>query len=148
MKRTPKILLTVICISASIASNAGNIAGRSTSVLGHMTVTLLTPAALIQSKEIKFSNISLTDSINQQTETGLIKVVGNIADFNVTVANRDMDINYGDTRIHLGDISTNSSSNSDGSNSINMGASISKASDGDLAMLQDESPLSVTINYN
>lgn len=113
-----------------------------------MTVTLLTPAALIQSKEIKFSNISLTDSINQQTETGLIKVVGNIADFNVTVANRDMDINYGDTRIHLGDISTNSSSNSDGSNSINMGASISKASDGDLAMLQDESPLSVTINYN
>lgn len=148
MKRTPKILLTAVCICASIASNAGNIAGRSTSVLGHMSVTLLTPAALINSKEIKFSNVSLNESTNQQTETGLIKVVGNLSEFSVTVANKDMGIRYGDTRIHLDDISANSTSNSDGSRNINMGATISKASDGDLAMLENESPLSVTINYN
>lgn len=125
-------------------------AGRSpmsTTAVGHMCVTLLTPAALTQSQSLEFKSVNASkESTAFTTQQGVIKVGGNNSAYSVTLSANTLGINNNGKSIEVESISATPQTDNYGSSSILLGGSV-KVSEG-LAYQTESAALSITVNYN
>jgi len=149
MKPTRNLFLLATLIGISFQSYAQSGRGpMSTTAIGHMAVTLLSPAAVSTIQDLSFSNVSLrSSSTNGEMQMGTLRVQGNKATYDVTVSNRAIGFNQKGSTISIDHFSTYSDTDFNGASTINIGATmhVKKA-----VPSTDEqvSPLAVTINYN
>ena len=120
----------------------------STTAIGHMAVTLLSPAAVSTIQDLSFNNFSLhSSSTNSEMQMGTLRVQGNKSTYDVTVSNRTIGFNQKGSNISIDNFATYSDTDLNGVGIINIGATmhVQKA-----ILNADEkvSPLAVTINYN
>jgi len=162
MKSTRYLLLLAALIGITFQSYAQSGRGpMSTTAIGHMAVTLLSPAAVSTVQDLSFSNVSLRASSssnasensaslmasNGDMQMGSLKVQGNRATYSVTVTNCSMGFNQNGSSISIGNFSTTSNTDINGASTIYIGAtmSIKKAV---VHTIESVSPVAVTINYN
>lgn len=149
MKTTRKLLILAAILGTSSVLNATGRAPLSTTAIGHMCVTLLTPAALSESKALQFNAINLNTndagSVINNVQNGEIKVLGNTAEFAVTVFNNTIGVNQNGMNLAVENFTATANFDENGSGTINLGGTM-KVSE-ELA-LNESSPLSVMVNYN
>lgn len=140
-------LLLMTLLGYSTFALAGGRTPLSTTAVGHMCVTLLTPAALTQSQTLEFKNISSSkESTAFTTQEGVIKVGGNNSAYSVTVSANSLGINNNGKSIEVEAISAIQQTDIYGSSSIILGGNV-KVSEG-LAYNAESAALAVTVNYN
>lgn len=139
MKAIVKILFAALTLVSTTVLQAGNANSYSTTAVGHMAVTLLAPAALINQSSIQFENVGTESTSIQQTGYGNVKIAGNRATYSVTISNQST---------ILENLTALSNTDFDGATSINIGASLHLSDNNDLASIHEESPVIVTVNYN
>jgi len=160
MTRNLYILAILIGITFQSYAQSGR-GPMSTTAIGHMCVTLLSPAAVSTVQTLNFSNVSLRSTSssnasensasltvsNGDMQMGSLKVQGNKATYSVTVSNRTMGFNQNGSGISIDNFSATSNTDYNGASTIYIGATmnVKKA-----VVNTDESvsPLAVTINYN
>ena len=148
------ILLTGMSLSA-IAQSSGR-SPISVTAIGHMAVTLLSPAALSAPQNLEFNDIQLRSSeatsgaVECDMKMATVRVSGNRATYAVTVSNGNLGINQNGNRLSVGNFSTSTMEES-GSTSIYIGATMSIVKRGVVAIAEakdSNNPLAITINYN
>jgi hypothetical protein len=162
MKSTRNLLLFAALIGISFQSQAQSGRGpMSTTVVGHMAVTLLSPAAISSIQDLSFNNVSLRSStsaantdnsaslsaVNGDMQMGSLKVQGNKATFSVTVSNRSIGLNQNGANISIDNFSTYSNNDYNGASTIYIGATM-RVKKAVVDTNENTSPLAVTINYN
>lgn len=157
MKSTRNLLLIAALIGISFQSHAQSGRGpMSTTAIGHMAVTLLSPAAVSTEQVLSFSNVSLRNAsessasltaTNSDARMGTLKVQGNRATYSVTITDRAIGFNQNGSRISIGQFSTYSNTDINGASTIYIGATmnVKKAV---VNTNEHVSPIAVTINYN
>lgn len=154
--RARRIILTSIALAilthAAIAQKASGF--NSATAIGHMAVTLLTPAALSNTRSLSFSNIGLPayssenreHRIETEMQTASVKVFGNNTTYNVSVPDALVFNGINGKGITLDEIFVRSESGFNGSGTIYIGAKMrihnSKPNN------ESNRPMAVTINYN
>lgn len=148
-------LLTSMSLSA-FAQSSGR-SPISVTAIGHMAVTLLSPAALSAPQNLEFNDIQLRSSevasgaVNYDMKMATVRVSGNKATYAVTVSNGNLGINQNGNRLSVGNFSTSTSMEESGSTSIYIGATMSIMKRGVVAKTENNdssNPLAITINYN
>ena len=151
------LYLLTLLIGMTFQSNAQS--GRSTSAIGHMCVTLLSPAALSSLQDLSFNNVSLRSAGNTNegsasltVENGAmqmasLRVQGSKATYSVTVNNRSMGFNQNGRNISVENFSTTTNTNYNDASIIYIGATM-RVKKAVVDTNENVSPLAVTINYN
>lgn len=157
MKSTRNLLLIAALIGITFQSHAQSGRGpMSTTAIGHMAVTLLSPAAVSTEQVLSFSNVSLRNAsessaslttLNNGTQMGTLKVQGNRATYSVTVSNRSIGFNQNGSSVSIGRFSTICDTDINGSSTIYIGATMNVKKT-EVNTSESVSPLAVTINYN
>lgn len=159
MKTKSALLLMTLLASMSLSAFAQS-SGRSpisVTAIGHMAVTLLSPAALSVPQNLEFNNIQLRSSevasgaVDCDMKMATVRVSGTRATYSVTVSNDQMGFNQNGNRLSVGNFSTSTSMEDSGSSSIYIGATMSIAKRGVVAIANNNgsnNPLAITINYN
>lgn len=155
MRLKPALLLILFWTSATLSMFAQS-SGRSpisVSAIGHMSVTLLSPAALTSSQNLEFNDIQLRSAstsaaIDCDMTMASVHVSGTQATYAVTVSNHNLGINQNGNAFSVGQFSTRTSMEESGSSSIYIGATMSIVKRNAVAMVEYNGPLAITINYN
>jgi hypothetical protein len=152
MKTTRRLLVLAAMMGYALVSFAGGRAPMSTTAIGHMCVTLLTPAAITQGQDLQFKDINLQTANGATAECdmsmGTIKVVGNKATYAVTVSNSSMGFSQNGRNVSVDHFSAVTSVDMNGESNIQIGG-LMKVSDPLVLSTADfASPLAVTVNYN
>jgi len=158
---TRNLYILAILIGLTFQLNAQGRGPMTTTAIGHMCVTLLSPAALSNGQALNFNNVSLRSSsssnasdnsasltaVNGDMQMGSLKVQGIKATYSVTVSNRSMGFNQNGSSISIDNFSTTSNTDNNGASTIYIGATmnVKKAV---VSTKDNVSPLAVTINYN
>jgi|GEM_PF-3181685 len=157
---TRNLYLLALLIGITFQSFAQSGRGpMSTTAIGHMCVTLLSPAALSTIQDLSFSNVTLRSAAssdegsasltvaNEASQMASLRVQGSKATYSVTVTNRSMGFNQNGRNISVENFSTTSNTDYDGASTIYIGATmhVKKAV---VDTNENVSPLAVTINYN
>lgn len=156
MKMKPAILLILLwaCATASIYSQVGSRSPISISAIGHMSVTLLSPAAITASQNLEFNDIQLRSAQNTSgavdcdMSMASVRVSGTQATYAVTVSNNQMGFNQNGNTLSIGNFSAVSSEEPSGSSSVYIGATMSIQKRKAVAIAESSTPLTITINYN
>ncbi len=146
MKATVRNLVLTALIGISPMALAGNGTRFSTTVVGHMSVTLLTPAAVTQNQAMQFTSKSGASSSFDATK-GSIQIHGNSSTYAVTVENASTNFSQNGKSISIEDFSATTKLSDNGTNNIFLDGNI-KVVDNIAMNNTQASPLSVTINYN
>lgn len=160
MKQILYILVLLIGISFQSYAQSGK-GLMSNTAIGHICVTLLSPAAISSVQDLSFSNVSLRSSYNvdpaeestrlkvanENMQMASLKVQGNKASYSVTVTNRTLGFNqYGNT-ISVGNFSATSNYETNGTSTIHIGATMHVRNA--IVDINDKvSQFAVTVNYN
>jgi uncharacterized membrane protein len=119
----------------------------STTVVGHMAVTLVSPAALTEAQSLRFENINLNNTESLGTECnmtmGSVKVKGNTSTYSVTVSGGAITGNG----ISVDQFTATSNTDASGASNILIGGTLS-ANQENLSALAQNEPLAVTVNFN
>ena len=158
---TRSLYILAILIGLTFQLNAQGRGPMTTTAIGHMCVTLLSPAALSNGQALNFNNVSLRSSsstnaadnsasltaLSGDMQMGSLKVQGNKATYSVTVSNHSMGFNQNGSSISIDNFSTTSNTDNNGASTIYIGATmnVKKAV---VNTNEKVSPLAVTINYN
>jgi hypothetical protein len=143
------MLISLTTYGQSAARNSISI-----SAIGHMAVTLLSPAALTSQQNLAFNDIQLRSgqstsaSVDCDVTKASIRVSGNAATYSVTVSNGNMGVNQKGNNLNIGNFSAVCESEPSGSSSIYIGATMSIAKSQTLAASANHDPLTIIINYN
>jgi hypothetical protein len=133
----------------------GEIRGpMATSAIGHMAVTLLSPATLTSAQNIEFNDISLR-SVNATSAVAdydmsrtSIRVSGTHATYTVTVNNKKLGFSQNGKTLSVSNFSSVSTMDETGVSNIYFGATIRISKKEAAAVAETSSPLAVIINYN
>jgi hypothetical protein len=149
MKTIFRNLALTAIIGISPMAFAGNGSPLSTTVVGHMCVTLLSPVAVSQNKALQFTSTTSNASVSSTFDAtkGTIKIAGNTSAYSITVSNKSTNFSQNGKNIAIEDFSATSNTNENGSSSILLDGNI-KVSETVAMSSIPTSPLSVTINYN
>lgn len=156
MKTKSALLLSLLLTGISLSTFAQT-SGRSPisiTAIGHMAVTLLSPAALSATQNLEFNDIPLRSSeatsgaVDCDMKQATVRVSGTRATYAVTVSNGNMGINQNGKRLSVGNFSATTSMEDSGSSSIYIGATMSIMKRDVAALANNDSPLAITINYN
>lgn len=148
--------IVTLCIGLSISTFAQT-AGRgpmATSALGHMAVTLLTPAKLTSAKNLEFKDIPLRSgeatsaAIESDRSMASIRVSGTAATYSVTVSNKNFGFSQNGRTISISTVSSVSTNEDTGASNIYIGATMSISKRAAVTTTETKAPLAVTINYN
>jgi len=157
---TRNLCILALLIGLSFQSYAQSGRGpMTTTAIGHMCVTLLSPAALSTIQDLSFNNVSLRSAAssdggsasltvaNGATQMASLRVQGSKATYSVTVNNSAIGFNQNGRNISVENFSTTSNTDYNGASTIYIGATmhVKKAMVG---TNENVSPLAVTINYN
>jgi hypothetical protein len=152
MKSTRRLLILAAMMGYALVSFAGGRGPLSTTVVGHIAVTLLSPAALTDAQNLQFNDIDLKStagmSAGYEMKMGSIKVVGNQSTYAVTVSGQAIGFSQNGTNLSVDNFSTTTNSDNIGNSSVNIGATINRNGSTATTYRNDASPLAVTINYN
>lgn len=156
MNRKPAILLILLWASAiaSVFSQTGGRSPISISAIGHMSVTLLSPAAITASQNLEFNDIQLrsaestSGAVDCDMSMASVHVSGTQAMYAVTVSNSQMGVNQNGNTLSISNFSAIASEEPSGSSSIYIGATMSILKRKAVAQTVSNTPLTVTINYN
>ena len=121
MTRNLYILAILIGITFQSFAQSGR-GPMTTTAIGHMCVTLLSPAAVSSVQDLSFSNVSLRSSSNanssketasltvadENMQMASLKVQGNKATFSVTVTNSAMGLNQNGRNLSIDNFSSTS----------------------------------------
>jgi len=158
MTRNLYILALLIGITFQSFAQSGR-APMSTTAVGHMCVTLLTPAALSTIQNLSFNNVSLRSAsssddgsvslseVKGAMQMASLRVQGSKATYSVTVNNRSMGFNQNGRNISVENFSTTSNTDNNGASTIYIGATM-RVRKAVAETNQEVTPLAVTINYN
>jgi hypothetical protein len=158
MTRNLYILALLIGITFQSYAQSGR-GPMSTTAIGHMCVTLLTPAALSTIQNLSFNNVSLRSassvdegSVSLSEENGSmqmasLRVQGSKATYSVTVNSRSMGFNQNGRNISVENFSTTNNTDYNGASTIYIGATM-RVRKAMVETNQEVTPLAVTINYN
>ncbi len=158
MTRNLYILALLIGITFQGYAQSGR-GPMSTTAIGHMCVTLLTPAALSTIQNLSFNNVSLRSasssdegSVSLTEENGVmqmasLRVQGSKATYSVTVNNRSMGFNQNGRNISVENFSTTNNTDNNGASTIYIGATM-RVRKAVVETNEEVTPLAVTINYN
>lgn len=160
MKPTRKLLLLTALIGMTFQSFGQSSRGPvSTTAIGHMCVTLLSPAAVSNVQNLSFNNVSLRSATNTNQESasisatnsnmqmGSIRVQGSKATFAVTVTDRAIGFNQLGRSISVDHFSATSNTDENGASTIYIGATM-RVKKAVVESNENASPLAVTVNYN
>jgi len=158
MTRHLYILVLLIGISFQLFAQSGR-GPMSTTAIGHMCVTLLSPAAITSVQDLSFNNVSLRSSsasaqgsasltsVDSNMQMAAVRVQGNKATYSVTVNNGSIDFNQNGRSISVDNFSATSNTDINGNNTIRIGATMQvNNTAGDTHESADL--LAVTVNYN
>lgn len=162
--RATRILLHTalwICITFSASAQSASRGPMSTSTIGHMAVTLLSPAALTSSKNLQFNDITLSTpvtslmtgqtssaAVNYEMSMASVKISGAHSTYSVTVSNKKMGLSQNGKALSVSNFSSISTIEDTGVSNIYIGATM-KISEKETAEASEVGfPLAVTINYN
>jgi hypothetical protein len=146
MKATLRNMVLTALIGISPMVLAGNGTRYSTTVVGHMSVTLLTPAAITQNQAMQFTSKASASGSFDATK-GKIQIHGNNSTYAVTVENASTSFSQNGKNISIEDFSATTNLSDNGTNNILLDGNIRVVDN--IAMNNTQaSPLSVTINYN
>lgn len=155
MRLKPALLLILLWTSATLSTFAqsGGRSPISISAIGHMSVTLLSPAALTASQNLEFNDIQLRSAstsaaIDCDMTMASVHVSGTPATYAVTVSNNNLGFNQNGKALSIGQFSARTSLEDSGSSSIYIGATMSIVKRNALAVAENNGPLAITINYN
>lgn len=158
MTRNLYILALLIGITFQTYAQSGR-GPMSTTAIGHMCVTLLTPAALSTVQNLSFNNVSLRSASssdegsvslsegNGAMQMASLRVQGSKATYSVTVSNRSMGFNQNGRNISVENFSTTNNTDYNGTSTIYIGATM-RVRKAVVETNQEVTPLAVTINYN
>lgn len=147
-------LLLWASVIASAYSQTGGSGLISISALGHMSVTLLNPAAITASQNLEFNDIQLrsaqsaSGSVDCNMSMGSVRISGTQATYAVTVSNNQMGFNQNGNVLSIGNFSAYSSEEPCGSSSVYIGATMSILKRKAAVITENCTPLILTINYN
>jgi len=158
MTRNFYLLALLIGITFQSFAQSGR-GTMTTTAIGHICVTLLSPAALSTVQDLHFNNVPLRSSAssdegsasltvaNEDMQMASLRVQGSKATYSVSVNNRAMGFNQNGSGISVENFSTRANTDFDGTSTIYIGATmhVSKAV---VDTNNTGSPLAVTINYN
>jgi len=161
MKPTRTLLILTALIGMTFQSFGQSSRGPvSTTAIGHMCVTLLSPAAVSTIQNLSFNNVSLRSSTshnnqesasvtatNSDMQMGSIRVQGSKATFAVTVTDRAIGFNQQGRSISVDHFSATSNMDDNGASTIYIGATM-RVKKAVVESNENASPLAVTINYN
>jgi uncharacterized membrane protein len=156
LRTTRTFLFLTLCMGHSFTAFA-QIGGRgpmATSALGHMAVTLLTPAALTSAKNLEFRDIPLRSgeatsaAIESDMSMASIRVSGTAATYSVTVSNKNFGFSQNGRTISVSTVSSVSTMEETGASSIYIGATMRISKRAAVTTTETSAPLAVTINYN
>jgi len=133
----------------------------TTTAIGHMCVTLLSPAALTAGQDLSFNNVTMRSANgntpsdesasvtvdNEDMSMASLKVMGNKATYSVTVSNRSMGFNQNGNGISVGNFSARTDTDLSGASTIYIGATMS-INKRQHVTSENTTPLAVTVNYN
>lgn len=155
--RSFRHLLLIALWTGVTLSSLAQTGGRgpiSTTAIGHMAVTLLSPAALTASQNLEFNDINLRSSqatsgaVDYDLSLASVRVSGSKATFAVTVSNSSFGFSQNGRTLSVGNFSTVSSNDLSESNEIYIGGTMSICKRETLALVENNTPLAITINYN
>ncbi len=157
---TRNLYILALLIGMTFQSFAQSGSGpMSTTAIGHMCVTLLSPAALSAMQDLSFNNVSLRSASgsdegsasltveNGAMQMAAIRVQGSNATYSVTVKNAAMGFNQNGRNISVDNFSTSFNTNDNGVSTIYIGASM-RVKKAVVDTNEKASPLAVMINYN
>lgn len=156
MRTTRYLFIVTLCMGLSISAFAQT-AGRgpmATSALGHMAVTLLTPATLTSAKNLEFRDIPLRSgeansaAIESDMSMASIRVSGTAATYSVTVSNKNFGFSQNGRTISVSTVSSVSTREDTGASNIYIGATMRISKRAAVTTNETSAPLAVTINYN
>jgi len=150
MKTTRNLLLLATMMGYVLTSFAGERGPMSTTAIGHMSVTLLSPAALTDVQNLQFNDIDLhsaAGTVIENTNMASIKVVGNKSTYAVTISNQAMGYRQNDTNLSVDCFTSVTTTENSGTSNIYIGATM-KVNDESAINTDHASSLDVTINYN
>jgi hypothetical protein len=152
MKTIRTLLFLTAIMGCTFASFAGERGPMSTTAIGHISVTLISPAALTEVQNLQFNKINLRSeagsTTNSETTMGSIKVIGNNATYSVTVSNQAIGFNQNGKNISIDDFSATTSVENSGTSNIYIGGMLKVSDQTVLSDNETTSPLAVTVNYN
>jgi len=156
MRTTRTFLLLTLCMgfSLSVFAQTGGRGPMATSALGHMAVTLLSPAALTSAKNLEFKDIPLRSgeatsaAIESDMSMASIRVSGTVATYSVTVSNKNFGFSQNGKTISVRTVSSVSTTEDTGASNIYIGATMHISKRVAATTTETSNPLAVTINYN
>lgn len=156
MKAIRHLLLITLWtgISLTTLAQTGGRGSIATTAIGHMAVTLLSPAALTASQNLEFNDIKLRSgqatsaAVDYDLSMASVRVSGSNATYAVTVSNSNFGFSQNGRTLSVGNFSTVSSKELSGSNEIYIGATMSICKREALTLAANDTPLAITINYN
>jgi hypothetical protein len=119
-----------------------------------MAVTLLSPAALTTSQNLEFNDIKLrssqapTAAVDYDMSLASVHVSGTKATYAVTVSNSNFGFSQSGRALSVNNFSAVASNEVNGSNDIYIGATMSIRKREALTIVENNTPLAITINYN
>lgn len=131
---TTRILLILALLTGFTCSSFAQAGGRgpmATSALGHMAVTLLSPAA-----------------IKSDLSMATIRVSGNHATYAITVSKKSYEFSKNGNTISVRNFSSIAKPDKTGSNTIYIGATMNISQKDAASYVDRNEELAVTINYN
>jgi len=155
--KTARILLYMTLwmgMSLSTFAQSNSRGPMSTSSIGHMSVTLLSPAALTSTQDLAFNDISIKSieaSIavaDNDISMASVRVSGTQATFSVTVSNKDLGFSQNGRTLSISKFSSVSSIEKTGISNIHIGATLRISNEKASKVEKTISPLAVIINYN
>ena len=155
--RTIRALLLITLWTGLTLSSSAQSSGRgpiATTVTGHMAVTLLSPAALSATQNLEFNDIKLRSSqaptvaVDYDMSLASVHVSGSKSMYSVTVSNSSYGFSQNGRALSVSNFSTVSSNEDSGSNEIYIGATMSIRKREALAVVENNTPLAITVNYN
>jgi len=154
------LYILTLLIGMTFQSFAQSVRGpMSSTAIGHMAVTLLSPAAISAVQGLRFSNVSLRSTTSPVEESAsltvadeamqmaTIRIQGNKSSYSVTVTNHGIGFNKNGTTISVDNFSMTSETDGSGAGTIHIGGTMrlkKEVLDSNEKML----PLAVTVNYN
>lgn len=120
---------------------------RTTTVVGHMCVTLVTPAAVSQSQALEINNIDLNNASAKYNGQGKIGIAGNRSTYALTVSGNNANLNQIGKSIAIDNFSASNNLNDDGTESIEFGGSV-RIDNNQTSNNKEYELLAITVNYN
>jgi hypothetical protein len=138
---------------SAFAQNGGR-GPMSTTAVGHMAVTLLSPAALTSTRNLEFNDISLNSAevstavADNNISMASVRVSGTYATYSVTVSNKKLGFSQNGKALSVSNFSSVSTMEDAGISNIHIGATMRISTVETAQATEKSSPLAIIINYN